>query len=126
MDYQTLQPEFTSFLEEYPDFDAFFIADAEGNLLFTTDPSFVKDEDTKSLMQAWLKHESAFTIGENRFPILSWEEVQFAARNVRGHGAIIGTMTESKVYLIAHLKQGASLAPTIAAIHLNRKFWNLI
>ncbi|TFH29631.1 MAG: hypothetical protein E4G98_03495 [Promethearchaeota archaeon] len=126
MDYQTLQPEFTEFTQEFPDFDAFFIVDVEGNMLFTTDPLFVNGDDTKILMQAWLKHESAFTIGENRYPILSWEEVQFAARNVRGKGAIIGTITQSKDYILAHLKPGASVAPTIAAIHLNRKFWNLI
>lgn len=126
MDLEMLKNEFKQFQEEYPDFDVFFIIDGEGNLLYSTDPSFLSQEDAQLLIMAWLDHESAVVVGENRYPILSWEIFQFAARNVRGKGALVGTETQSKCYVLGHIIHNAPLAPAIGAIYLNRKFWKLI
>lgn len=126
MDIDKLKPEFEEFQQEFPDFDLFFILNSTGEILYSSEPDKVNPEQTQDLMHAWLNRESACQLGEDRYPILSWEPLQFAARNVKGKGAIVGTITQSSYYLLAHLKLGAKLAPAIGAIQLNRKFWKLI
>ncbi|MCF2139095.1 MAG: hypothetical protein K9W44_03470 [Candidatus Lokiarchaeota archaeon] len=126
MDVNSIIPEFDAFIAEFPDFDLFIILTQDGIIKYCSDPDRVQSEQTKALMQAWLNHESACVLGKDRYPILSWEPLQFAARNVKGKGALVGTVTSSNHYLVAHLKPDAKLAPAIAAIYLNRKFWKLI
>ncbi|MHA1777359.1 MAG: hypothetical protein DRO88_00295 [Promethearchaeia archaeon] len=126
MDIEQLIPEFNAFQQEFPDFDLFIILASDGEVLYSSNPEKVNPEETRSLMHAWLKRESACMFGQKRYPILSWEPLQFAARNVKGKDALVGTITQSSYYLLAHLKAGAELAPAIGAIQLNRKFWKLI
>ncbi len=98
----------------------------KGELEFSTDPTFCSQEDAQNLLKAWLSRESAAQIGEDRYPILSWEELQFAARNIHGKGALVGCKTKTNRYVVVKLAPTSKEAPTIAAIHLNRWSWNLI
>ena len=126
MTFDNLKNEFQAFQEENPGFEILLALSAEGNLEFTTEDAFCSPEDAQKMFKAWHEHGSAVVIGEDRFPILSWEELQFAARNVRGKGSLVGAKTKSGRYGIAKLSGSAKLAPTIAAIKFNRWSWDII
>lgn len=117
---------FREFQTENPGYEILIVLSAEGILEFSSDEGFCTPEEAKNLLKAWKEHESAVIIGEDRFPILSWEELQFAARNVRGKGVLVGAKTKTNRYVVIKISAETKAAPTIAAIKVNRWSWNLI
>ncbi len=125
MEIDKLKSKYLEFQTENEGFGNLILLSKEGEIIFSLDPNFIGGTEAKELMDSWLNHKSAFVIGENRYPILSWEELQFAARNVKGKGAIIGTRTKSNEYTLVHLSPASKIAPTMGSIKLNRWVWDL-
>ena len=126
MDEEKIKTEYATFQDEHEGFGDFAILNRNGEVIFRLNQNFVTDEEGKILMDAWLNHKSAVEWTNKRYPILSWEEIQFAARNVKDKDALIGCITKSKNFIVVHLKAGAKAAPAIAAIALNRWSWDKI
>lgn len=118
--------EYKTFQEQNQSFGELIILSPNGNLEYTHPSEFCSDSEAQSLFEAWKNHGSAAVIGEDRYPIISWEELQFAARNVKGKGALVGCKTKTNRYIVVHLLPGAKDGPTTAAIKLNRWSWSII
>lgn len=126
MNEEKIKSEYLEFQNEHEGFGNLMVLNNEGQILFSLDPNFASKEEGKALMDAWLNNKSAIKIGEKRYPILSWEEIQFAARNVKDKDALIGCKVKSKNYVVVHLEKGAKISPAIASIALNRWSWDKI
>jgi hypothetical protein len=124
MDAEQIISEYKTFQDANNGFGNLMILKTDGQILYSLED--IADEDAKGLMDAWLNHKSAVLIGENRYPILSWDELQFGARNVKGKGALVGTRTKQDHYVVAHLNADSRLPPSVAAINLNRWAWDLL
>jgi len=124
LDENQFNAEFGQFQQEFPGFGELILLTKEGKIVFSTKSGFFTDEDAKTLINTWFTHQSAVVWGTDRFPILNWEELQFAARNVHGKGALVGTKTKSGLYAVVHIKPDGSIPPSLGAIHLNRWIWN--
>ena len=116
--------EYAQFQADNPGFAEIIILTSTGELEYGSDPTFCSKEEAKPLFDAWMNHGSAVEIGGNRYPVLSWEVMQFAARNVKGKGALVGCKTKTDRYVVVHLE--AKVAPTMAAIKFNRWSWDVI
>ena len=81
-----------------------------------TEEGFFSSEEARQLFFAWQNHEDAFFIGEERFPILSWNETQFAARNIKSKLIIVGTKTRTNRYVVMKVDPGTLWQPNIAAL----------
>ncbi len=57
---------------------------------------------------------------------LKWDELQFAARNVAGYGALIGAKTKAGNYAVVHLDTSTKTPLLQATVELNRWSWNLL
>jgi hypothetical protein len=125
MDTEKLHEEYRQFQQTNEGFAEMMVLTKEGTIMFLTDSTFISEEDARNLMDAWLTRKSAAVIGEDRYPILSWETIQFAARNVKGKGALIGCLTKSDNYIVVHLEPHCKTPPAIAAINLNRWSWHI-
>ncbi len=126
MDAEQIKNKYQEFQDANNGFAEVMILSKEGKILFSLEPNYITEDEAKNFMDAWLTKKSAVVIGENRFPILSHEEIQFAARNVKGKGALVGTKTKENHYIIAHLEPSSRFPPTIAAINLNRWAWDIL
>ena len=126
MDTEKLHEDYHQFQETNEGFAEMMILTNEGTILFLTDSTFLSAEDARNVMDAWLNRKSAAVVGEDRYPILSWEAIQFAARNVNGKGALIGCLTKSGDYIVVHLTPKCRTPPAIAAINLNRWSWHIV
>ncbi|UYP46280.1 hypothetical protein NEF87_002565 [Candidatus Lokiarchaeum ossiferum] len=126
METEQIIEKYKEFQDANNGFEELMIFSEKGDLLFSLNPNYITEIEAKSLMEAWLTKQSAVVIGEVRYPILSHEILQFAARNVKGQGALVGTKTKKDNYVVAHLNATSRFPPTIAAINLNRWAWNLL
>ena len=126
LDFEKFLAEYRDFQQEHPSFGEIFILSSTGGLEFCSPADYCTEAEAQVLLDSWQNHGSAAVIGEDRYPIISWEELQFAARNVRGKGALIGCKTKSDRYVVIHLLPGAKDGPTTAAIKLNRWSWQII
>jgi len=125
MNLMQLADQFADFRISQSDFDALAVLSPTGELLFQSEHDFIKPAEGIALVDAWKNHLSAVTLGEDRYPILSWEDYQFAARNVKGKGALVGSLDREKNFVVAHIIPTARNAPAIAAILLNRWVWGI-
>lgn len=125
-DSDELNAQFLQFQLENPGFDSIIVLSPEGKLEYVSDPAICSEQEAAQLFHAWKEHQSAVILGEDRFPILSWEELQFAARNVKGKGMLVGSRTKTNRYVVIKLGPTAKIAPTIAAIQVNRWAWNVV
>ena len=98
MDAEQIKNKYQEFQDANNGFAEAMILSKEGKILFSLDPNYITEDEAKNFMDAWLTKKSAVIIGDNRFPILSHEEIQFAARNVKGKGALVGTKTKENHY----------------------------
>lgn len=126
MEAEQIIEKYKEFQDANNGFEELMMFSKEGDLLFSLNPNYITETEAKNLMEAWLNKQSAVVIGNIRYPILSHEILQFAARNVKGQGALVGTKTNEDHYVVAHLSASSRFPPTIAAINLNRWAWNLL
>jgi ethanolamine utilization protein EutA len=130
----SLNPEkiiqsFKQFQAEHIGYEILVVLTPEGELEFTTDKSFLTPKDAKNILKAWQEHEPAFVIGENRFPIVSWDQFLFAASNTKGKGIVVGTKTKTNRFILMKVDPGTKMKPNIAALAaklLNQWSWELI
>ena len=121
-----IMDQYQQFCDQNGGFDTILILTSTGDLEYISDKNFCTPAQAKDLYNAWINHESAVTMGNDRYPILNWEILQFAARNVHKKGALVGCKTKTNRYVVCHLSPQSNNAPTIAAIKLNRFSWNVI
>ena len=126
LDMDRILAEYQKFQELHPSYSEIIIISPNGGLEYCSHKDFCSEEDVKALFDAWMNHGPAAVLSGDRYPILSWEELQFAARNVRGKGALVGCKTKTHRYVLIHLNPNAKEAPTTAAIKLNRWSWDVI
>jgi ethanolamine utilization protein EutA len=120
---------FKEFQAQHKGYESIFILTPEGNFEFTTENKYWSPENARDIFNAWQKHESAFFIGQDRFPIVSWANLQFAARNTQDKGIVVGTKTKTNRYIVMKVAPGTKREPNIAALAatlLNQWSWNLI
>jgi hypothetical protein len=120
---------FKQFQSEHKGYEVLLIFTPKGDLEFTSDEGFLSPKDVQNLYKAWQEHEPAFFIGEDRFPILSWAELQFAASNIKGKGIVVGTKTKTNRFVVMKVDPGTKWEPNIAnyAVKmLNQWSWDLI
>ena len=75
MDTEKLHEEYRQFQETNEGFAEMMVLTKAGEILFLTDATFLTAEDARNLMDAWLTRKSAAVLGEDRYPILSWENI---------------------------------------------------
>jgi hypothetical protein len=124
MDVEKIKTEYAKFQEKGPDFGNLMILSREGNLLWSLDPDFTTEDQTKGLMDVWLNSKPAVELNGNRYPILKWDELQFAAKNTAGKGAIIGCVCKSKNFAVVQYSGTGNLIG--ATVELNRWSWNIV
>ena len=126
MENEEIQAAYTEFQNDHPGFVELLVLSESGEQLFTSDPDFATPEETAQLMTAWLTNQPAVEIKEVRYPILKWDELQFAASNVAGYGALIGAKTKAGNYAVVHLDTSTKTPLLQATVELNRWSWNLL
>ena len=124
MDEEKIKSEYATFQEENPGFGNMVVLNRDGEVLFRLDPNFISDGDGKILMDAWVNRKPAIEWTPKRYPIFSWEDLQFAARNIKDKDSLVGCITKSKNYIVVHMATGSKPAPAIATITLNRWSWD--
>ena len=125
MDIEKIKASYREFQQKNAGFDKIAILTREGGIEYA-DEGFITADEAKSVMDAWLTNKPAIEVGGNRFPILKWDELQFASRNTSGMGAIIGCITKSKLFFVAFLLPNTNSNLIAATVALNRWSWNII
>ncbi len=118
MDIEKLKAEYAKFKETFEGFGVLTLLSEAGEILYTDDPAAIAPEEAKELLDAWLHTKPAVIVAGNRFPVLKWDPLQFAARNVKGAGSIVGSITKSKNYCIVFYHGTGNLIQT--SIDFNR------
>ena len=109
-------------------YERLIVLSHEGTMEFTTDPDLCSPDEAVGLYQAWKGHRPAVMMGDHRFPILSWGELQFAAGKRDGNGYLVGSKTKTNRYAVVKINPGKERTPNIAALAatiVNRWAWNL-
>ncbi|MHA1734733.1 MAG: hypothetical protein ACTSU5_22580 [Promethearchaeota archaeon] len=101
------------------------ILDKDGKILFKSDGCPLTEDEARAVMKAWMNHEGRVEIAGVGYPILKSEPEQLAARNVAGKGAIVGAITSSKDYAIAHLNPQCTTPLGGAAIQFGDLAWKV-
>ncbi len=121
---------FKAFQQEHEGYDKLLVLNSRGEIALSSDPNFCTQEEAGKLLNAWKKHEAFFTIGNNRYPILSSEDFQFAAGSNNSNGYLVGSKTKSNLYILVNITKGSILMKPniarVAAIDVNKWSWNLI
>jgi ethanolamine utilization protein EutA len=115
LDHTTIPQLFSAFQAEHPGYEALLILSSNGDLEFSSDPRLWTASDIAGMLKAWQGHEPAFVLGDNRYPILTWDDFQFAACNKESKAIIVGTKTKSNRYVILKCDPGTQWAPNIAS-----------
>ncbi|MHA2001529.1 MAG: hypothetical protein ACTSVU_05500 [Promethearchaeota archaeon] len=126
MDTESISNEYKSFQESHPGYGNIIILSIEGEILYTSDPDWISPDQAKNFMDAWLNNGPALILGEDRFSIINWFDLQFAAKNVRGKGAFVGSKTKLDHYVLAFLPPGSKVPLTVGAIEINRWVWDRV
>lgn len=112
------------FFSQNAGYTDFFVIDGEGNVEFKYGEEEADVEELKGLLNAWKNTEPAAIFRGNRYPILKWDPLQFAATSVKTKYSLIGSTTKTKKYCVAHFTGGGNAI--MNTINLNRFVWNLI
>ncbi len=129
LDREKIAMEFKHFQAEHEGYEILLILSKEGRLEYITDESFCSPEEARDIYKAWQGHESAFLIGKKRFPILSWADLQFAARTMSDKSIIVGTKTKSNRYVLMNVVPGTEWKPNVASFavkEVHRWSWDLV
>lgn len=84
--------------------DWYAILNEHGRILHKSEKCELTAEDGENLMQVWLKsHGGRVEVNDIGYSVLRSEPEQLAARNVKGHGGLVGAITGEKKYAVAHI-----------------------
>ncbi|MBN1801482.1 MAG: ethanolamine ammonia-lyase reactivating factor EutA [Candidatus Lokiarchaeota archaeon] len=121
---------FEDFQQNHEGYEKLLILNSKGEIELSSDPNFCTAEEARNLLSAWKEHKAFFTIGDNRYPILSSEELQFAAGSNQSNGYIVGSKTKNNRYALVNITKGPILMrpniARVAAIDVNKWSWDLI
>ncbi|MFX1237144.1 MAG: ethanolamine ammonia-lyase reactivating factor EutA, partial [Promethearchaeota archaeon] len=121
---------FKDFQQENDGYDKLLVLNSKGEIELTSNPDFCTAKEAKNLLNAWKEHEAFFTIANNRYPILSSEDFQFAAGSNQSNGYLVGSKTKSNRYVLVNVTKGPILMKPniarVAAIDVNKWSWDLI
>jgi hypothetical protein len=126
MENEEIQAAYTEFQNEHVGFAELLVLNESGEQLFASDTDFATAEESAQIMDVWLNNKPAVEIKEVRYPVLKWDPLQFAARNVNKLGAIIGCKTKLENYVVARLDPSCKTPLIEAGVLLNRWSWNLL
>jgi len=111
-------------LREYEGTEEIFLLSPSGEILFKSENFPLTNEEAKGILTAWKEKEPALIFQNYRFAILKNDEIQLAAKNVRGgKGNIVGSITKEGDYLVAHTRdEGMILIEW--SIFINKVAWS--
>ena len=111
-------------LRKYEGTEEIFLLDSNGEILFKSEEFSLSNEEAKAMLVAWKQKEPALNFQDYRFAILKNDDIQLAAKNIAGgKGNIVGSITKSGDYLIAHTRdEGLILLEW--SIFINKVAWS--
>jgi hypothetical protein len=111
-------------LRKYDGTEEIFLLDSNGEILFKSEEFSLSNEEAKAMLVAWKQKEPALNFQNYRFAILKNDDIQLAAKNIAGgKGNIVGSITKSGDYLIAHTRdEGLILLEW--SIFINKVAWS--
>ena len=124
MNEEEVKQAFAEFQTQFPGMDKLMIMDGEGNILMSTDTDFISAEEAKIVLDVWKSGKSPLEVGGLRYPVLKWDDIQFAAKNIPKKIGLIGSIGKSGNYCVAQYTGGGNLLQS--TIDLNRWCWNII
>jgi hypothetical protein len=126
MDAAAITSAFQSLQNENPgSFELLVVISKAGEVLYSSQEGAVTPDQAKHILDVWSNNKAAVELGEIRYPVLKWDPLQFAAKNVGGKGSLVGSKTKAENYAVAKVSPGSPLSVIQASIVLNRWAWNV-
>ena len=126
MDSDAILKGYAEFQQKNPGFGPLIVLTKEGEILLSSEPNVITPDQGKHIVDVWFHTKPAIELGDVRYPVLKWDEMQLAAKNVRGMGSLVGCKCKSGLYAVAKVKPECPLNALQASIELNRWSWTVI
>ncbi|GAB4310383.1 MAG: hypothetical protein Kow0069_10510 [Promethearchaeota archaeon] len=106
--------------------DGFAVLAADGEIKYKTDDLPLTPEEAKGLVDIWLNSQGGrVVVGGIGYSVLKSEPEQLAARNVGGKGGLVGAVTCSGQYAVAHVRPDSPVSLGVAAMKFGDLVWKL-
>jgi hypothetical protein len=124
MDADKVSASYKAFQDQNPGFGALIVLTRVGDILYTSEPDAMSPDQAKHLVDVWFNNKPAVEFGDIRYPVLKWDELQFAAKNVAKKGSLIGCKTKTDNFAVVKVAGDCPTNIIQATIALNRWSWN--
>ena len=124
MDKEKINSSYKEFQAQNPGFGALIVLTRAGEILHMTEPDAMTADQAKHLVDVWFNNKPAVEFGDIRYPVLKWDELQFAAKNVAKKGSLVGCKTKSDKLVVSKVAGDCPTNIITATIALNRWSWN--
>jgi hypothetical protein len=124
--YEDLMEKFEKFKETHFEFTHLIICSNQGDILFTTQSTYLTRVDCQIILDTWLNQKSELYLHEIRYSILKTDIYQFAALNPALKRGIVGSMDKEYNYAIGLVDSNINPENSllISSIELNKLVWN--
>lgn len=109
---------------EYEQIKEAILIDSLGNLLFKSEDFSLGESEPKDLLDSWKNTKGALTFMGTRYIILKWDDIQLAAKNIKGTDNICGSISPDGDYFVVRIDDAEGKLLLIEwSIHVNKKVW---
>ena len=109
---------------DYEEIKEAFLIDPSGNLLYKSEDFALTESESKDLLDSWKNTKGSLNFMETRFAILKWDDIQLAAKNIKGTDNICGSITPEGNYFVVRIDDAEGKILLIEwSIYINKKVW---
>ena len=124
MNEDTFKTLVTNLRSEYDQIKEALLIDSSGNLLFKSEDFALGENEPKDLLDSWKNTKGALSFMGTRYAILKWDDIQLAAKNIKGTDNICGSITPEGEYFVVSIDDTEGNLLLIEwSIHINKKVW---